>query len=208
MSTHLLNAQEEETLTSRNKMFIGIQAGSVACIPFTLYDGVDYKKEQLPDITFGLSFQHNFSKRFAFRTELNYEKVTYRYTHYPQDSIKVQYYNATTPLKAPYKAIYAYEYISAPILIKFNIIAKEKNLLFVDAGICGTYVFRSYANIRSESGNYSYKYRQSTLNLDAFAGIGFDRKLDSRMHLTFEARNHLSTEGHAWRFFVGFSYRL
>jgi hypothetical protein len=210
----LSSAQEEETVTRRNKMFIGIQAGSVVRIPFTLYDGVDYKKEQLPDCTFGLSFQHNFSKRFSFRAELNYEKVRYRNTYNKIDTIIVSYIKAPTgaPLIAPYKSVYCYEYISAPVLIKFNIIAQDKNLLFIDAGTCGTYVFRSYERIYSESFNYSHKYRHKayagSFNIDAFAGIGYDRKLDSRMHLTIEARDHFTTEDHIWRFFVGFSYRL
>ncbi|HET6225131.1 MAG TPA: outer membrane beta-barrel protein [Bacteroidia bacterium] len=202
--------QEEEALTRLNKMFIGIQCGPVFRIPTTLYKDSDYKIDELPSCTFGLSFQHNFSKRFTFRTELNYEKVTSRYSVYTNRILFYEFTASSVPAlrSTPYTVTYSDESFTFPVLMKFNLIAQEKNTLFVDAGTVVNHFFRSYVAVRSDTENNSGKRHMSNYMLGGFFGLGYDRKLDSRMHLTIEARNNTLTYLRDWRLLIGFAYRL
>lgn len=204
----LLVVKSQESI---GRTSIGIQGGTAFRTPFKRNSPSilgSSKSENIPGYLLGISFQFNFSNSVTLHSELNYEKLESRIT-----------LQSDSP--AYYEDVYNYEdeFISLPVFLKFNIFKQKNNCLSIDAGVYGSYLFRTYAQIITLSGQYptsSFKLKEKVLQDGALTGLCYDYKLDSRMHLIVEVRDYFLIQepsekfefSNSWRCLIGFSYSL
>lgn len=180
-----LYAQKNKNVAEGN-IGLGIQGGFLFNTPLKTTHSNDImathiKSENLVSCMFGVSFQNAFSKRVKFHSELNYEKMESRVTTHEYTPVKELEHRTSD------------EYIALPVFLKFSLIKHKSTYFYLDAGIYVSYYFRSYVqnvNTSDQYLSYSYKLKENSICDGALAGLGFDWKLDSKMHLTFEIRDH------------------
>lgn len=197
------------------KFLVGLQGSPTVYLISKHFQNKDYNYQSKTGYSIGFTWQFNFSKRFALRTEINYEQTGYTTKQKETGVI----WGDLFPF--PYSSAIKTNVLTMPITMKFNMMAKEKTNLFLNTGFFGRYLLQStydYTYLTGERYIYKQHYRLSD-NLDPYVGgvigLGVERKINKHLQFSLEARDYLmvcrpinSAPDHSLRLLFGVYYNL
>lgn len=130
----------------------------------------------------GISSQTDFSKRFSFHVELNYEQLLYAYVvkPHPDDAGHLALYHAIKTTN-----------ITAPISFKYHFIRGTRTCAFLNFGNYWTYKLSEESRDSHLTGEVSISNLKEnhSLGLGFLAGLGMERSITERIKLTLELRD-------------------
>lgn len=216
-------AYSQTATTFSKETYIGIHGSPTVYLPSWHLNSETRKIEPGMGYMAGISFQHNFSKRFALCTELNYEQIGYRTVAKISDDIIYQDVFIGNVFLLPMDQTIKKQYISMPLTLKFNMIKRKKFSLFLNTG---SYLNNFFSEDITTTNHFtgeiihSNHFSRKEKYIGAIAGLGIDCSLSKNLHLLVEARDYFFNRylhetdpnfeltSHSFRLLAGLSYRL